>query len=1008
MRSARRACVIVSAAVTLVSSAPALGGDEGIVAAGGVSPTALYLRAGTIDTLAVPGVPLAALVGAHPAGTRFVAQLDGPMTPQRRARLLAAGVEVFEYLPMHAYIVSLDRADAGRVAGLEFVRWAGVYQTAWKLDPELGQRPYATADRQALARQGRDRFVVVAFAGANVGEVERAIFAIKGAAILNEEQIGESMELTVEMGAADAGAVALIPGVQYLEPAPEVTPRNSTTRWIIQSNMAGVYPVYAAGIRGEGQVVGIMDGKIDVNHCSFVDAANPIGPSHRKILAYNTSLGADFHGTHVGGTAAGDAGSDTADTRGIAYNAKIVFDDIPSFTETAMNSQLVQHHGQGARAHTNSWGNDGTTAYDGLCRGVDVFSYNNEDSLVLFAVTNQSLLKNPENAKNLLAIGNTGDTPSQGTICTGGAGPTSDGRRKPELWAPGCNTQSASAGSGCGVTGATGTSMASPAAAGAALLVRQYYTNGYYPTGVASGAGFTPTAALIKATMLNSCVDMTGVAGYPTNAEGWGRVLLDNALVFPGDTRKLLVADVRNASGLSTGAFADLNVNVLGSGQQFRVTAVWTEPPATAGASFAAVNDLDLEVIAPNGDLYKGNVFNTAVGASITGGAKDDRNNVEQVHVNSPQVGSWTVRVRGANVAVGTQGYAIVVTGDIVGGTPPPLVINLPMGAPSLIAPGTTTDIAVQVIPGSQSVVPGSPTLWHRATGATSFASSALTPLGGNDYRATLPAFACGNTPQFYFTAMGSGGASASLPGNAPTGFLSASVGTLATTTVTQIDLDTTLPAGWSATGLWHLTASCPPGGTACAGPRAAYYGQDASCTFNTGATNTGTLTSAPIALPAVPPGGSITMTYCSALVTENLSPYDTATVLVNGTQVDQASESASWETRTVSLTQYAGQTITLRFTFDTVDSQFNDFRGWHVDNIRITATGQVCNQPTCYANCDGSTTPPILNVNDFICFQNRFAAGDSYANCDGSSTPPVLNVNDFVCFQNLFAAGCP
>jgi hypothetical protein len=64
------------------------------------------------------------------------------------------------------------------------------------------------------------------------------------------------------------------------------------------------------------------------------------------------------------------------------------------------------------------------------------------------------------------------------------------------------------------------------------------------------------------------------------------------------------------------------------------------------------------------------------------------------------------------------------------------------------------------------------------------------------------------------------------------------------------------------------------------------------------------------------------------------------------------------------------------------------------------------CN--TCYANCDASTGAPVLNVNDFICFQNRFAAGDPYANCDGSTVAPALNVNDFVCFQARFAAGCP
>jgi hypothetical protein len=63
---------------------------------------------------------------------------------------------------------------------------------------------------------------------------------------------------------------------------------------------------------------------------------------------------------------------------------------------------------------------------------------------------------------------------------------------------------------------------------------------------------------------------------------------------------------------------------------------------------------------------------------------------------------------------------------------------------------------------------------------------------------------------------------------------------------------------------------------------------------------------------------------------------------------------------------------------------------------------------PACYANCDASTLPPLLNVSDFVCFLLRYSAGDPYANCDSSTIPPVLNVADFVCFQQQFAAGCP
>ena len=54
-----------------------------------------------------------------------------------------------------------------------------------------------------------------------------------------------------------------------------------------------------------------------------------------------------------------------------------------------------------------------------------------------------------------------------------------------------------------------------------------------------------------------------------------------------------------------------------------------------------------------------------------------------------------------------------------------------------------------------------------------------------------------------------------------------------------------------------------------------------------------------------------------------------------------------------------------------------------------------------------GTAIGPTLNVNDFVCFLNKFAAGDGYANCDGSTIPPVLNAMDFGCFLNQFAAGC-
>lgn len=60
-----------------------------------------------------------------------------------------------------------------------------------------------------------------------------------------------------------------------------------------------------------------------------------------------------------------------------------------------------------------------------------------------------------------------------------------------------------------------------------------------------------------------------------------------------------------------------------------------------------------------------------------------------------------------------------------------------------------------------------------------------------------------------------------------------------------------------------------------------------------------------------------------------------------------------------------------------------------------------------CYANCDASTTAPVLGAADFSCFLARYRAGDAYGNCDASTTAPVLGAADFSCFLAKYRAGC-
>lgn len=213
-----------------------------------------------------------------------------------------------------------------------------------------------------------------------------------------------------------------------------------------------------------------------------------------------------------------------------------------------------------------------------------------------------------------------------------------------------------------------GTSMANPLVAGAAAVIKDYYNKAY---------STTASAALVKATLINSAVDMLdenndGVNDndypIPNVHEGWGRVNLINAT----DGTALFLD---NSTGLSTGGNYTNSYSVPG-GQPFKVTVVWSDYASTAAASINLVNDLNLTVSGPGGVSYKGNVFSG--GWSATGGSADNRNNVENVYVQSAAAGTWTVTVNGLNVPNGPQPFALIVDGTS-GAAPTPTPSNTPL-----------------------------------------------------------------------------------------------------------------------------------------------------------------------------------------------------------------------------------------------------------------------------------------------------------------------------------------
>jgi hypothetical protein len=639
-------------------------------------PSELHLRVGSFDPLTgQPPLPERLRLTAEPREGYFVVQFDRDVDQRLVDRLRAKGAETLHYLPDRAYLVRLPAGKKGEVRSEPSVRWLGPVEPGWKLSPGLGTRKFRDPARRADARL----FATIdLFRGEDLDRVSRRIEAL-GIEVLHAVRFSDTSRLKVRATVDRLERAARIPAVAWIDEVGEIGLRNNDARWVIQTDAPGSTTVWLRGLHGEGQVVGHIDGPIYTKSCFFDDRSQAIpGATHRKLVGYRAFGGdGEPHGTHTAGTLAGDPSpiNGSLNFAGQAYSAKISHTDLAGISGVGGSPSnlydfLVLAHEDGARVHANSWGDDGTGDYTPLCRDVDLFSYDHEDALVVFSVSNERYIRSPENAKNALSVGASGNGALADDFCSGGSGPTSDGRRKPEIFAPGCGIDSAKNLAICGTASASGTSMAGPAVAAAGLLVRQYFEEGWYPTGTAQpGDASTPSGALMKAVLLNSAVDMAGIPEFPSDQEGWGRVLLEHALYFDGDSRKLVVlSDVRNALGLTTGVSDHLSLEVGGSTEPLKLTLVFTDPPAALFASSAAVNDLDLELVSPLGRVYRGNVFDSATGVSVPGGQADPINNVEMIYIPEPEPGEWRVNVAGTAVNQGGQGYALVATGQVEAG----------------------------------------------------------------------------------------------------------------------------------------------------------------------------------------------------------------------------------------------------------------------------------------------------------------------------------------------------
>ncbi len=687
-----------------------------------------------------PALPSALRYEHAPAEGPFyyVVQLRDRVTVEMKRGLEEVGLGLLFYVHENAFVVRAELTAIGRAMGLPTVRWIGFLEPAYKLSPRLGAEYDAVIqdalDRDRRARSGppapaidtrRDVPIrVMAMEPARLAEVARAVEEAGGADIVATPGEPGMVRAVVPRGVLES--LARHPGVFWIDREVPRRVFNEVARWVIQSgdSITLATPVHDHGIHGTGQTITVGDTGLDVNHEAFEDLVVPWpGPAHRKVTDYYVPPGAwgdlrdnggNFnHGTHVSCSLAGDAGArGTYDADrtvlgggagphdGQAFDARIQVQDLsrddpggsaivppPDFTDLFRPAA-----DRGSWIHTDSWGGCCSFYADSDAQ-TDAFVWANPEFTVLFAGGNfgpvASSMSFDAVAKNIIAVGATDNGTSAADLADfSSRGPAGDGRLKPDVLAPGVGILSAR---GCDTGGyndlctsdlyqmASGTSMSTPAVAGAAALIRQYFMDGWYPTGARETThGFVPSAALIKAVLVNSAVEINGAGAYdnaeiryPNNQQGWGRILLDGALFFRGDSRALYAHD--NRSGVTTGGTVTYRVHVNSPLEPLEVTLVWSDFAGAPATSPNLVNDLDLVVTAPDGSFYRGNQFIGAnPGVSRKNWKRWDRlNNLESVLVlPGLPTGVWAIEVNGFSVpmggASGRQPYALVVTGAVV------------------------------------------------------------------------------------------------------------------------------------------------------------------------------------------------------------------------------------------------------------------------------------------------------------------------------------------------------
>lgn len=624
------------------------------------------------------------------------------ITAARVAALEAHGARVLGHHPHNCVRIALQEGSLAGLSALDFVHWIGLAQSWQRVHPALNaaladeaqsaldvvisvfesdlceasvSRPFGTV--QLTSPEGQESlpsdWIDPHGRWRTNGWQERALEAL-GAEVALFSPRTDSFHARIPRARLDA--LVALDFVQFVEPAGKPTSAHDESMPLIHADLTRT--MWSGGTNS-AVVVGEVDSGIDTSHS---------GLNHTWGWGWDlaaTAGGAwvdlDGHGSHVAGTIFGRADVDRSldgvapglgSTRSLrVFNVK-VFDSQGNWGGATMSEildRLTQSVDDGngnitPRPHVvnHSWGTGGATVWTGTessCRELDNSIWSS-GQLQVFAAGNEgpsgSTLRQQASAKNVFTVGNVLDHHDPnvgfpGTLWTSSSrGPTADSRWKPNVVAPGQWIDSVQAGSSTSYVQFTGTSMAAPHVTGLAAQVLDHYSALRYRP-AALGAVLM-ASAMTKGGVLLSAPSTAASSHH--NTYGAGRVEAFKAHNL--NAQAIYFWDLNMTSASS---HAELNFTIGAGATQVSCVMLYHERAASAGASAALVNDLDMYIDAAP--------FTASGNSGDYSAHRSNRDNAETRILSNPTAGDWRIKVYPEDVPFGVLntvrvGVAVVVT----------------------------------------------------------------------------------------------------------------------------------------------------------------------------------------------------------------------------------------------------------------------------------------------------------------------------------------------------------